>query len=106
MLRSKVLRAAAAFILVFLFSLPMLALAAETAPEAAKSDKVVKECMTNMVKGCELVIKGSDMVAKGDADSVAKGQALIKKGKARIDAGKNDYNAWIEEQSRKYGSGN
>jgi hypothetical protein len=106
MLRSKILRAALMLALVFLFTLPMLAQAAETAPEATKNDKVVKDCMNNMVKGCELVIKGSDLVAKGDQDSVAKGQAMIKKGKARIDAGRNDYNAWIEEQSRKYGSGN
>jgi len=105
MLHSKVLCAAAALALVLLFAAPLVQ-AAETAPGAAKSDKVVKECMDNMVKGCELVIKGSDMVAKGDKDSVAKGQAMIKKGKARIDAGKNDYDAWIEEQGRKYGSGN
>jgi len=104
MLRSKLLLAAAMLALVFLFTSPMPGQAAETAD--AKSDKVVKDCMDNMVKGCELVIKGSDMVAKGDKDSVTKGQALIKKGKARIDAGKNDYSAWIEEQSKKYGSGN
>ncbi|MBF0482066.1 MAG: hypothetical protein HQK81_11570 [Desulfovibrionaceae bacterium] len=106
MARSKILLAATLISFVFLLGAQAPARAAEMTPEAAKNDKVVRDCMDNMVKGCELVVKGSDLVAKGDKDSVAKGQAMIQKGKARIDEGKNDYGAWIEEQQKKYGSGN